>query len=424
MVDQFSANSDLNKTSKKGFWTQVAKFYTVIFLFFVFFVVGVAVGLRYKEPSKSSQEIIQQTSSELKNIFEKNNDVDVALFSQVWNILHEDYFDKREIDDKELFYGALAGMISALGDPHTVFLSPEISREFSQELDGSFFGIGAEIAKKNGYLVIVAPLADTPADLAGLKAGDKILAIDGQESTSMSTDEAVSLIRGKKGEKVVLTIFSEGDDLPREVSITRDKIDIPSVRYNLEDDIAIIEITHFNDDTDERFAKIAQQVLADSPSGIILDMRNNPGGYLSTAVEISSYWLDPSDVVVREIFSNKSKDIDYKAERKPSLAHIKTVVLVNEGSASASEIVAGALQDYDIAPVVGMPTFGKGSVQQLMELEDGSSIKITVAKWLTPKGRTIEGEGILPDEEIDLSFEDYQNDLDPQLDKAKELIFQ
>jgi len=323
-----------------------------------------------------------------------------------------------------LFYGAVSGMVYALGDSHSVFLNPEITDEFTRELNGSFYGIGIEIGKRKGYLVVISPLADSPAERAGLKPGDKILAVDNYDLTDASVDEAVTLIRGDRGSDVTLMILSKNETSTKEVTITRDKIDIPSVEYNLEDDIAIIKITDFNNDTGDRFIKAAQKVLRDNPRGIILDLRNNPGGYLSTAVEIASSWLEPGQVVVRESFSDKHKDKSYEALVKDSLANFKTIVLVNDGSASASEIVAGALQDYGQATIVGETTFGKGSVQQLISLEDGSSVKLTTADWLTPNGRTIENQGITPDIEINLTIEDYENDLDPQMDKAKELIFE
>ena len=221
-----------------------------------------------------------------------------------------------------------------------------------------------------------------------------------------------------------MTVLSEDETSTKDITITRGKIDIPSVIYTLEDDIAIIEITHFNSDTESRFDKIVQKVLKDNPRGIILDLRNNPGGYMDTAVQITSHWLEPKQIVVRETFSDKRNDKEYRASNKPSIAQYKTIVLVNQGSASASEILAGALQDYNLAELVGYTTFGKGSVQTLIPMSDGSSVKITIAKWLTPNGRTIEEEGIIPDHEIDYTFEDYSQDIDPQLDKAKELIFE
>ena len=312
----------------------------------------------------------------------------------------------------------------SLGDPYSVYFPPDKAEEFARELSGEFDGIGAEIGRRDDVLVIIAPLADSPAEQAGLKSGDIILAIDGQDTSSIASAAAAALIRGEEGSEVVLNVYTKGSDAAREIKIIRQKIDIPSVIYNMEDDIAIVKITHFNDDTDERFEKVAQQILKDNPSGLIVDVRNNPGGFLNIAVEIASYWLEPGQVVVRETFSDKRKDQDYSSVKRSSLAHLKTIILVNEGSASASEIVAGALQDYKLAKVVGMVTFGKGSVQQLIDLEDKSSIKLTVARWLTPNGRTIEGQGISPDYEVDLTVEDYENERDPQLDKAKELILE
>jgi len=421
-MDQFSTNNQI-KDDKKVWWKTTSQFYIYLFLLLTVFIFGLAIGTGYREP-QNSDKVIEKTSQELKNIFFSQEDIDVDLFEEVWNLLHNEYLEKSKINDKDLFYGAIAGMVDALGDPHSVFFNPEITKEFSQELEGSFFGIGAEIGIRKGNLVVISALPDTPAERAGLKSGDRILAVDDKDMTGLSSGEAVKHIRGEKGTEVVLTIFPKDSEVSRKVSIIRDEIDIPSVRYKLEDDIAIVEITSFNEDTGDRFAKVVQQVLNDNPSGLIIDLRNNPGGYLSTAVDIASYWLDPGQVVVRETFSDKRKDNDYKASTKNSLSHFKTVVLVNEGSASASEILAGALQDYNLAKIVGMTTFGKGSVQQLMELEDSSSVKLTVARWLTPNGRTIDEQGITPDYEVDMTVEDYENELDPQLDRAKELIFE
>jgi len=422
-MDQFSTNNQFTDKNKKPWWTKTAKLYSYIFLLLLVFVVGMIVGTQNRE-SQSSEQVIEQTSQELKDIFFDCDDIDTDLFKEVWDLLHKEYLDKSNINDQDLFYGAISGMVDALGDPHTMFFDPELTKEFTQELEGSFFGIGAEIGRRNGDLVIIAPLANTPAERAGLKPGDRILAVDGKDMTGISPGEAVSYIKGEKGTEVVLTIFPKDSEVTKKVSIIRAEIDIPSVIYKVEDDIAIVEITYFNDDTDERFSKVVQQILNDNPSGVIIDLRNNPGGYLNIAVDITSYWLEPGQVVVREIFSDKRNDHNYTATKKNSLAHFKTVVLANEGSASASEILAGALQDYQLAEVVGMTTFGKGSVQQLMDLQDNSSVKLTVARWLTPNGRTIDGQGILPDYEVDFTIEDYESELDPQLDRAKELIFE
>ena len=422
-MDQFKTSDNITPEIKKPWWSRITKVYGYILLLVVAFAVGVAVTT-YNSVPQTPLEIVQNTTSELADLFGNNEEVDIDLFREVWDVLHEEYLDKNNINDQDLFYGAIAGMVNALGDPHSLFFDPEITDEFTQELQGSFEGIGAEIGNKDGFLVIIAPLADTPADKAGLRPGDKILAIDGEDASGISVDKAVNLIRGEKGTEVILTILSEDEVTTKDITITRGKIDIPSVIYTLEDDIAIIEITHFNSDTENRFDKTVQKVLNDNPRGIILDLRNNPGGYLDTSVQIASHWLEPNTVVVRETFSDKRNDKDYRASNKASIAQFKTVVLVNQGSASASEIVAGALQDYDLAELVGYTTFGKGSVQTLIPMNDGSSVKITVAKWLTPNGRTIEEEGIIPDYEVDYTFEDYNQDIDPQLDKAKELIFE
>ena len=413
-----TSDSDIKKS--KPWWLKLTKAGLVVFIIFVVFLAGFILGTK----KSSNERPVKYSADKLIDIFGSSDNVDPDLFAQVWDVIHSDYLDKNKINDQDLFYGAIGGIVKALGDPHSVFLTPKLTKDFTQELDGTFYGIGAEISRKDGFLVIVASLPDTPAEKAGLKSGDKILAINKADATDMSADEAVSLIRGDKGTIVTLTVYSEGDQSTKDVKITRDKISVPSVTYKLENKLAIIKISSFNNDTSELFAKIAQKALNDNPNGIILDLRNNPGGFLDTAVDLTSYWLEPGQVIVRETFSDKSNDNEYKATKKVSLAHIKTIVLVNEGSASASEILSGALQDYDQAQIVGKTTFGKGSVQQLIPLKDDSSIKLTVARWLTPKGRTIEGEGIKPDIEVDMTSDDYNKDLDPQLDKAKELLNQ
>lgn len=425
-MNQFKSNiEDLqrNPRTKKIKLRLFGFLFGFVLVLLIGFLFGLIVSdLKIAEPD--SQNMVASTKQELLNIFAGNREIDVNLFSDVWNILHSEYINKNKINDQALFYGAISGMVQALEDPYTIFLDPQLTEDFNQELDGTFYGIGAEIGRRNEFLVIIAPLLDTPADKAGLKAGDKILAIDQKETFEMSVDEAISLIRGDKGTNVVLTIFSEGAETTKDVTIVRDKINVPSVVYTVEDDIAVIRLAHFNSDTSQNFSRIAQKVIAQNPKGIILDMRNNPGGYLDTAVDIASYWVPDGQVVVRESFSDKSKNHDYQAVRQVDFSQFKTIVLINEGSASASEIVAGALQDYDFAEIVGQTSFGKGSVQQLLSLDDGSSVKVTVAKWLTPKGRTIEEEGIAPDYIIDLTLEDFNNNLDPQMDKAKELINQ
>ncbi len=348
-------------------------------------------------------------------------DVDFNLFWEVWDLLKEEYVDRNLLNDKQMFYGALKGLVESTGDPYTVFMEPKLAKEFSDDLAGTFEGIGAEIGKKNDIITIVAPLADMPAEKAGLKSGDKIYAINGQSTAGLSTDEAVSLIRGPKGTEVTLTIFRDGFDMTKDFKIIRDAIVVKSVRTEMRDDkIFIITITNFNDDTANLFKEAAMKAVAQGPKGVILDLRNNPGGYLETAIDVASEWIDQG-VIVTEQFNPEKKN-EYLNRGRARLKDFPTVVLVNQGSASASEIVSGALKDYKKATIVGKKTYGKGSVQTLEELNDGSSVKITVAKWLTPSGLNINGEGIAPDVEVDLTAEDYDKNQDPQLDKAVEIL--
>lgn len=426
-MDQFqtfdSTSKPITTTAKKYWWKKTVKIYSWILIVILAFVLGLGIGQINQQTDVENDSLVTKASDQIAELFGKSG-VDTGLFKDVWLKIHQDYYGRNNINDSDLFYGALSGMVSALGDPHTLFFDPKITKEFNQELSGIFYGIGAEIGRRDGLLIVIAPLAGTPAEKAGLKPGDKILAIDSKDATEYSVDQAISLIRGEKGTQVTLTILNNADNQTRDVVITREKISVPSVTYKLEDNLAIIKLSSFNEDTAEQFAKIVNKLLMDNPAGIVLDLRNNPGGYLETSVQITSYWLEPGQVIVREEFADLSKNQSHSAITKPSLAKFNTVILVNEGSASASEILAGALKDYDKARIVGKKSYGKGSVQNLFPLSDDTSVKITVAKWLTPKGSTIDGIGIKPDVEVDYTEADFKANIDPQLDKAKELLKQ
>ncbi|MFW0837802.1 MAG: S41 family peptidase [Candidatus Komeilibacteria bacterium] len=353
-----------------------------------------------------------------------SKDVNFNLFWQIWDLVKNKYVYRDKINDIDLFYGAMAGSVAALGDPYSVFFNPEVAGKFTKELSGKFEGIGAEIGIKNNTLTIIAPLPDTPADKAGVRAGDKILAIDGLDTTGMSTDQAVNLIRGEKDTPVVLTILHKEELKTQDIQIIRDTINIISVQWEMKDDnIAYIRVTHFNEDTGKRFKQAVNELLQQNAQRIILDLRNNPGGFLDVAIELGGYWVD-HQVMVKEVFYNTSRNQDYVTSGMPLLADIPTIVLVNGGSASASEILAGALQDYGLATLLGETTFGKGSVQELEQLSDGSAVKITVAEWHTPKDRVINNVGIEPDKVVEFNEEDYNNDIDNQLDAALQAIKQ
>jgi carboxyl-terminal processing protease len=352
---------------------------------------------------------------------EISQDVDFEIFWDVWDKLQKNYVDQDKLSDKKMFYGALAGLVSSLEDPYTVFMNPKDAKDFDDDLAGTFEGIGAEIGIKDDILTIIAPLPDTPADKAGLRSGDKVYAIDGESTAGITIDEAVEKIRGPRGTDVVLSVFHEGDSGVHDVTITRGVIVVKSVyTETLDNNIFKIEVSNFNEDTKQLFDEAVLKILQNNPKGIILDLRHNPGGYLDTAIEMASEWVEDG-AVVYEQYTDGYK-LAHESRGRALLKDFETVVLVNQGSASASEIVSGALQDYDEATIIGRHTFGKGSVQSLVNLDDGSSIKITIAKWLTPDGRSINDEGVMPDFKVDLTKEDYEGDKDPQLEAAIEYL--
>jgi carboxyl-terminal processing protease len=351
---------------------------------------------------------------------------DYNLLWEALDILNSKYVDKGNLDQKQLLYGAVAGLMQATGDPYTVFFDPEQAKEFNDQLKGSFDGIGAEVGMQDEQIVIVAPLPNTPAQRAGLLPKDAILSIDGASTIGMSVDEAVSRIRGKKGTEVVLLVGRKSSREPIEIQIIRDKIEVKSIKFETKEidsrKIGVVIVSRFGDDTFGLFNEVVKVMLAGNYSGMVLDLRNNPGGYLETAVEMASMWVNMDTVVLNEknyLGENK----EYKSEGLPLLKDFKTVVLVNGGSASASEILAGALQDYKIAQLVGEKTFGKGSVQELIKMREDSELKVTVAKWYTPLGRSIDKDGLMPDVEIVPPEQDVSDlEKDAQLDKALEII--
>lgn len=367
--------------------------------------------------------------------------VDFSLFWDTWNILHAKYVEQNALDMQKLLYGAIQGMVNSVGDPYTVFFEPEPSKKFQEEISGSFGGVGIEIGKRDGILTVIAPIKDTPAYKAGLKAGDKILRVDGTPTADISIEEAVTLIRGKKGTPVVLTITSNGDDT-REVEIIRGTIKIPTIEWKIVESngpptgeagkkIAYLQLFTFNQNIDSEFQKAAQEILKSEAEGLVVDLRNNPGGLLDSAVNIAGWFLDKDQIVTVEAFRDGSRN-EFRSRGNGSLKIYQTVILINGGSASASEIVAGALHDNRGVRLVGEKTFGKGSVQELEKFKDGSSLKVTVAKWLTPSGISISDTGIEPDVKVELpkekiEKEEFEFELgtpgkDPQLDKALELL--
>ncbi|MBI3088681.1 MAG: S41 family peptidase [Candidatus Colwellbacteria bacterium] len=350
---------------------------------------------------------------------------DFGIFWESWDKLKETYIEKESLDDQQkLVYGAVRGMVSALGDPNTSFFDPEESKQFSQDLSGSFGGIGAEIGTKNEQIIIIAPLKNSPAEKAGLKANDKIVKIDGKSTEGVSVMEAVRLIRGEVDTKVSLTILRDEWRNPRDVEIVRSIVQVPTVEWSMrEGNIIYLELSSFSANTPFAFFQAMAGGLRQGGDGLILDLRNNPGGFLEVAVNLAGWFVDRGDVVVSEQFTGGDEEV-FRAYGNEALKDFPVVMLMNEGSASASEILAGALRVHNGTKIVGAKSFGKGTVQQLVDLSDGSTLKVTISHWLLPDGHLIEGNGLEPDYKISITDEDLIAGKDPQLDKAIEVLKQ
>ena len=394
------------------------KYKLLIPVIVVSLALGFFVGTEFQkaqEPDSGLRELINRDSGQPAT-------VDFSLFWDAWNLIHEKYVDRLELDTQEMVFGAIEGMIKSVGDPFTVFLKEEQSKRLQEDISGEFAGVGIEIGLRDDILTVIAPLKDTPADRAGLLAGDKITAIDGESTSGISIEEAVSKIRGRRGTKVVLTISrkKDGKEEVSDFKITREKIKVPTVKWEVKDSkIGYIQLFSFNQIAKDEFDKALDELKKQGADNkLILDLRNNPGGLLDLAIDISSYFLEPGQVVVIEDFGNGQKD-ELKTRSNNQLKNAKIVILINKGSASASEIVAGALHDNRGVKLIGEKTFGKGSVQQVEKLRFRTALKVTVAKWLTPKGTEINGKGIEPDIAVQPN-EDLKKD--PAMDKAIEVL--
>ncbi len=326
------------------------------------------------------------------------------VIGQAWNIIFHDYVGKDRLSASTLSQAAIEGMVEVIDDPYTSYLNAEDYQLSSTSLEGEFGGIGAHVTVKDGQITIIAPIADSPAEKAGIRAGDIIVEVDGQPASEMSLAEAVLEIRGPEGTAVRLLVLHQGDTEPEEIEIIRAKIELPSVRFEMKEDIAYINITHFSQRTNEELSPVLESVIQQMATGIILDLRSNPGGSLEAVVDVASHFLEEGIVV--SIVDNEEKQTGLEVEPNGATIDLPMVVLVDNYSASGSEVLAGALQDYGRATIAGAKTYGKGSVNILRQLKDGSGLYVTTARWLTPNGRLIEGEGLYPDYELELVGED------------------
>ncbi len=395
----------------------------VLFVGVTAFAGGLAVGnlmpaalahpLVKTDPAEPTASPAQETATpqDVQTLF--------APFWQAWNIVHEQYVDQ-PVDDVKLMEGAIRGMMEALGDKHSSYMDPVTYQAANSDLSGQYEGIGAYVDTGGEYLTITSPIPGSPADKAGLRPGDQIIKIDGEDMTGVDPEVARQHVLGPAGSTVHLTVERKGEAQPLEFDVKRDKIVIKSATGKMLDDkIAYVQVTTFGDNTTAELKSALKDVMAQNPRGIILDLRFNGGGYLQTAVEVASQFTGDGVVLYEQYGDGRKNTYDVLPGGMATDTKIPMVVLINEGSASASEIVAGALQDHGRAKLVGVTSYGKGSVQNWIPLDgDQGAVRVTIAKWLTPNGRQINEIGLTPDVYVAMTDADYQKSLDPQLDAA------
>ncbi len=387
----------------------------------VFFAIGFSLGQKRIEIEKRSFIPTISVSNQLPP---KDQSVDFSLFWNVFNTLPQKYFDKSAVNGQKMMYGAISGMVASLGDPYTAFLDPNQNKAIESEIAGSYEGVGIEIGfDKDNRMVVIAPLKDTPADKAGVLPGDIILKIGDKDTFGMTLPQAVDLIRGQAGTNVNLTFQRANVEKPIVRDIQRASIDVKSVDVSYKDakigQVAVIKVSRFGDKTNDEWDNAVTDALYKNVKGIVVDMRNNPGGLLTSSVHLASDFVQGT--IVKQEYSDGSIS-SLPSDHAGKLMNIPVVVLVNGGSASAAEIFSGALQDAKRGKIVGVKTFGKGTVQDVVDLPGGSGLHVTIAKWLTPKGNSIHHVGITPDVVVDLTQGDRDAGKDPQLDKALEVL--
>jgi carboxyl-terminal processing protease len=393
--------------------------------------IGFVAGSVFMAPSQQALNLLPNLGDRTASI---NTDADRGAtpeelqdlfvpYWQAWDLVHEQYVDQ-PVDDELLMRGAIRGMMDSLGDPHTSYLDPVLHEQLTSQLEGSeeYEGIGAWVNISSDYLTIISPMPDSPAEKAGLRTGDMIIAVDGDDMTGVDGEMVRQRLMGPKGTPVILTVHREGEE-PFDVEIVRASITVPSVSGKMLDEgnIAYLRIYIFSENVSDDLRDTLKELMKNDPDGLILDLRGNGGGFLDQSIEVASEFIGDG-VILYEEYGDGSRRT-FEAKRGGTATDIPLVVLINEGSASASEIVAGAIQDRGRGQLVGATSFGKGSVQIPNQLKnEQGAVRITVARWLTPNERTIHEIGLTPDFEVEITEENFQNNIDPQLDKAIELL--
>lgn len=382
-----------------------------------FLALGVNIGL-------SRQPEIDKVTTVYGKETAVNTQADFTPFWKVWNTINEKYPGAENVSDQEKIYGAIAGLVDSLNDPYSVYFTPDETKIFEETIAGNFIGVGIEVGMKDKVLTVIAPLKDTPAYKAGVKAGDRIIKIDSTLTADLSIDQAIKIIRGEKGTPVVFSILSKDEREPKEIKIIRDVINVPTLDTELRSDgIFVIKLYSFSENSAALFRGAIKKFAESKSDKLLLDLRGNPGGYLSSAIDMASWFLPSGKPIVIEDMGKDSKQKVFRSSGHNVFNDkLKFVILIDGGSASASEIVGGALQDHGVAKLVGSQSYGKGSVQEVVDVTKDTVFKITIAKWLTPNGNSISQKGLTPDVKVDLMKKDVDAGKDPQLDKAVELL--
>ncbi len=398
-------------------YSKIRQYGITVLLVVCFFIFGIYIG-------SNNRPAIEKITGVTGKETAVETSADFSPFWKVWNSINEKYPHASETSDQDRVYGAIAGLVDSLNDPYSVFFTPEEAKSFEEEIAGNFSGIGMEVGMKDKVLTVIAPLKDTPAYRADIKSGDKILKIDDKVTAGLSIEESIKLIRGEKDTTVTLTILREGLDQPKEIKIVRDVINIPTLDAEKRPDgIFVIKLYSFSAKSAGLFRNAIKQFVNSGSDKLVLDLRGNPGGYLNAAVDMASWFLKGGKVIVTEDYGgNRPTEVFRSKGYDIFNDNLKFVILVDEGSASASEILAGAMQDYGQAKLIGQQSFGKGSVQEVVDITSDTILKITVARWLTPNGVSISEKGLTPDFPVEFTKKDVEDKKDPQMDKAVEIL--
>ena len=397
----------------------------IILKIFAFLLVVGFVGFFSYETgvfAEKERQVKQQPAYLIDTSLEKPQAIDFAIFWEAWNRLTDNFIDKDKLDSQKMVYGAIEGMVESIGDPYTTFFTPAQAESFNEELSGEYEGVGMVVGMRDSQVTVVSPFKASPAETAGLKPEDKIFKIDDTFTDGLTIEEAVKIIKGPKGTSVRLLILRADWKEPKEFVIERANIKIPTLEkeMRIDEKIAIVKIYQFNKILPQEFSQAAQEIISSQTKKIIIDLRNNPGGFLEVATNVTSWFVKEGDVITWQDKGQGKEKKAYKSEGPATLSKYPTVVLINSGSASASEIMAGALRDQLGVKLIGKKSFGKGSVQEQINLSDRSSLKITIAKWLTPKGDSIDKEGLTPDIEVEEG--ETEEGKDSQMEKAIEFL--